>query len=95
MSELMWEPSEDLKSKSAMAIFMKEAGYESYQKLHEYSVKQPGSFWTSLFDFFNSGQSHFLTAFSYLFHKFIPHEQIIDKIIGYNYTVVKRSFSIL
>lgn len=56
-SELpLWEPSQDILTKSPMALFMKAAGaaaardFETYDDLHAWSVADRGAFWTAIWD---------------------------------------------
>ncbi|MCJ8149477.1 acetoacetate--CoA ligase [Shinella sedimenti] len=56
-SELpLWKPSQDILTKSPMALFMKAAGatagrdFETYDDLHTWSVTDRGAFWTAIWD---------------------------------------------
>jgi acetoacetyl-CoA synthetase len=56
-SELpLWEPSQDILTKSPMALFMTAAGaaaardFETYDDLHAWSVADRGAFWTAIWD---------------------------------------------
>ncbi|UPA24986.1 acetoacetate--CoA ligase [Shinella oryzae] len=52
----LWEPSQDILTKSPMALFMKAAGtaaardFETYDDLHAWSVADRGAFWTAIWD---------------------------------------------
>jgi acetoacetyl-CoA synthetase len=56
-SELpLWKPSQDILTKSPMALFMKAAGataardFKTYDDLHAWSVTDRGAFWTAIWD---------------------------------------------
>jgi acetoacetyl-CoA synthetase len=50
--DLLWEPSEELCERSAMARFMRERGFESYPDLWRWSVEDLEGFWGALWDRF-------------------------------------------
>ena len=51
--EILWAPDKAAFSKSGLARFAKERGFdpENYADLHRWSVSDPGSFWSALWDF--------------------------------------------
>ena len=51
--QLLWEPSEDLRERSAMAELMRERGFASYDELWRWSVEDLEGFWGALWERFD------------------------------------------
>jgi acetoacetyl-CoA synthetase len=50
--DLLWEPSEELRERSAMAQLMRDRGFGSYDELWRWSVEDLEGFWGALWDRF-------------------------------------------
>jgi acetoacetyl-CoA synthetase len=51
MSDPVWTPSKERAANSNMAAFMNAAGYDSYQKLYNWSIVHPEQFWADMWKF--------------------------------------------
>ncbi|MGH2804246.1 MAG: acetoacetate--CoA ligase, partial [Thermoleophilaceae bacterium] len=53
--ELLWEPSEELRTGSKMAAFMRERGFSGYDELWRWSVSDLEGFWGSIWERYGLG----------------------------------------
>ncbi|MGB1800602.1 MAG: acetyl-coenzyme A synthetase N-terminal domain-containing protein, partial [Gammaproteobacteria bacterium] len=49
----LYTPTKNRIESSQMYSFMREAGFNNYADLHQWTINKPEEFWPSLFDFFN------------------------------------------
>jgi len=49
-SKMQWKPSAEAAADSAIGRWMAEAGFETYDAFHAWSVSEPAAFWNSVWD---------------------------------------------
>ncbi len=48
---ILWEPSDEKRTSSAMYRFMTGQGHDDYESLHRWSIDEPAAFWQALCEF--------------------------------------------